>query len=143
MTPQTFLLPVFVQVALTFGLHFWMAYMRVGALQRGEVREKDVTLRQPNWPKRVTQIANSYHSQLELPLLFYLLMLGALITSTADNLLLILAWAFVLSRIVHAAIHTTVNTQPWRFLAYGAGMAILVAMWIVFAIRVLAGPAVA
>lgn len=138
MTAQTVLLPLLAQVALTFGLHLWMVYLRAVAIQRRDVRVEDVTLRQPAWPARVAQIGNSYHSQLELPVLFYVLILALLITSTADGLTLALAWVFVLSRLVHAAVHTTINTQPWRFLAYGAGVAILLAMWIIFAMRVVA-----
>ena len=43
-----------------------------------------MALREPNWPARVTQISNAYHNQLETPLLFYVLILLAMITETAD-----------------------------------------------------------
>ncbi len=143
MTLNSLLLPLLVQVALTFGLHLWMVRLRVGAVQRGEVRRADVALRQPGWPPRATQIANSYHSQLELPLLFYVLIALLLITNTANYLLLVLAWIFVLSRLVHAFVHTTSNAQPQRFYTYALGVIVLLAMWIVFAVRVLSGPSLA
>ena len=47
-----------------------------------------------------------------------------------------LAWAFVLSRIAHAAIHLGANIVSQRFAAYVAGMVALAAMWLVLAWRV-------
>ena len=69
MSIQAVLLPLFVQVALTFALVFWTARVRVAAVRRGEIHPRDIALRQPNWPKRETQIANAYQNQLEQPVL--------------------------------------------------------------------------
>ncbi len=118
MTVTDLLLPVFVQVGLTFFLMFWMGLLAApGAeLRRGEA--DDIALRQPRWPPRRTQVANCFHNQLELPMLFYVLVAFILITSTNSLIFVILAWVFVLSRLVHAYIHT--GTQrcavraPWR-----------------------------
>lgn len=141
MSTTALLLPVFAQVFLTFALHVWMARLRVGAVRRGEVGMADIGLRQHAWPARVTQIGNSYHSQLELPLLFYVLIAFVLITGTGNYLLLALAWLFVVSRFLHAAIHTTSNGQPGRFYSYAAGLVILAVMWTLFAVRIITGPA--
>ena len=46
------LLPVFVQVALTFALLFWMASARTRAVRRGETKIRDIALGQPAWPAR-------------------------------------------------------------------------------------------
>ena len=69
MTIQMVLLPVFVQVALTFALLFWMASVRRGSVSRGETKIRDIALGQPNWPDQPTQISNSYNSQFQVPLL--------------------------------------------------------------------------
>jgi hypothetical protein len=79
MTIQAVLAPLFVQVLLTFVLLFWMGSLRVFTVRRGEVRPGDIALREPNWPPRVQQVANAYHNQLELPLLFSVLTILALI----------------------------------------------------------------
>ena len=71
-------------------------------------------LREPNWPPRVLQIANAYHNQLELPVLFYIVMLLAMSTRTLDVVIYVLAWMFVLSRIAHAYIHVTSNRLDRR-----------------------------
>jgi hypothetical protein len=137
MSVSSLLLPVFVQVALTFGLMLWMASHRVVAVRSGEVRPRDVSLREPNWPPRVTQIANCFHNQLELPVLFYVVVALILITSTNSILFVLLAWAFVIARLVHAAIHTGSNRIDRRFYAMALSAAFLIAMWVIFAIRIL------
>jgi hypothetical protein len=137
MSVSSLLLPVFVQVGLTFALMLWMASRRVTEVRTGLVRPKDIALRQPNWPERTTQIANCFHNQLELPLLFYVLVALILITNTNSTIFVILAWAFVLTRLVHAFIHTGSNRVDRRFYALAAGMAVLIVMWVIFAARIL------
>jgi hypothetical protein len=137
MSVAMILLPVFVQVGLTFFLMVWMARLRVGALQRREVTMADIALREPAWPERPTKIANAFHNQLELPLLFYVLMILLLVTRTANILLIALAWMFVVTRLFHAGIHVTSNDVQRRFYAFVVGAILLLIMWIVFALRVL------
>ena len=137
MTIQMVLLPVFVQVALTFGLLFWMAYTRRSSLSRGELKVRDIALRQPAWPPRATQASNSFDSQFQLPLLFYVLVILAWITKQADLLFVVMAWIFVLSRLAHAYVHTTSNHVPTRFNIYALGMIVLLIMWMIFAARIL------
>jgi hypothetical protein len=136
---QFVLLPLFVQVALTFALMVWMARSRIGALKSGETTLGDTALGQLNWPTRVQQISNCYQNQFQLPVLFYVLTVVAIITRHADFLFVVMAWLFVLSRIVHAFIHTGSNYVRHRFNAFAAGVFILLAMWIIFAVRILLG----
>jgi hypothetical protein len=139
MTVPAVLLPVFVQVGLTFFLLFWMGAVRLRALKGREVRVGDIALRQPAWPERPTQISNAYDSQFQLPVLFYALVPLALITRKADLLFVVLSWIFVATRLAHAAIHATSNNVQQRFMAFLAGAIVLLIMWIVFAAHVLLG----
>ncbi len=139
MAIQYVLLPLFVEVALTFALLFWMARSRVAAVKSKQVKMADVALGQLNWPPRVQQISNSYHSQFQLPVLFYLLTMLAIVLHQADLLFVALAWLFVLSRLVHAYIHTGTNYISHRFNTFAVGVVVLLAMWAIFAVRVLAG----
>src|SRR5581483_8575080 len=101
MGATTVLLPVFVEVALTLGLLFWVGSMRVAAVRSGLVKTRDIALREPNWPPHILPVANAYQSQLELPGLFYLVSVLALFTGRASLLLVVLAWLFVVSRLLH------------------------------------------
>jgi hypothetical protein len=137
MTVQAILAPLFVLVALTFVLLFWMAGVRFAAVRRGEVRVADIALGQRNWPPRVQQVSNCFHNQFQLPVLFYVLTVLALFLRKADLLFVVMAWIFVVLRIVHAAIHVTSNRVSHRFQAFGVGAIVLLLMWIIFALRVL------
>lgn len=136
MSVTAILLPVYVQVGLTFLLLFMMGGTRVAALKAGKVRMGEIALGERNWPKRVLQFQNAFHNQFEMPVLFYVLVVLALITRKADMLFVVMSWMFVASRLVHAGIHTTSNRVTWRFQAFVVGVLILGLMWIIFAIRV-------
>jgi len=133
--------PVFVLVALTFVLLFCGGIARVRAVRAGAVAARDVALRQSNWPERPTQLINAYQNQLELPLLFYLLVVAAFFSAHMTVVLVVLAWAFVATRLVHALIHVTTNEMKRRFFAFLAGVVILALMWLLFLLDVLVGAA--
>jgi hypothetical protein len=142
MSHLAILYPVLVQVALTFILLFWTGRARYVALQTRQVRPEDVALRQPNWPVGTAQVGNSFSNQFELPLLFYLLAVLAVMTRLTDVVLVALAWAFVLARCAHVYVHTTSNELRARGSVYGVGALILLAMWIWFLLQLLAAEAV-
>jgi hypothetical protein len=131
------LAPVFAQVALTFFLLVWTGRVRFAAIRGQKVRVGDIALGQRNWPARVQQVANTYQNQLELPVLFYILVAFAILTRKADLLFVAMSWVFVATRLVHAAIYTTSNHVPQRFQAFVAGASVLLLMWLIFAVRVL------
>ena len=64
------LYPVFVQVALTFVLLFWMGYERYNAVQSGTVKRGAHPGVRPIWPGRAGLVSNAFHNQLEIPMLF-------------------------------------------------------------------------
>jgi hypothetical protein len=137
MTIRMILLPVFVQVALTFALLFWMARVRTASVRSGETKIRDIALRQHAWPTRVTQISNSYDSQFQMPLLFYVVVILVALTKTADTIFVVLEWVFVVARLAHACIHTTSNHVPTRFRVFAVGVFVLLVMWIYFAAKIL------
>jgi len=137
MTIASVLSPVFVQVALTFFLLFYMGRARYGAINRKEVVFNDAAVGQTRWPPKVQQISNAFHNQLEIPVVFYVLIALALITQQTDTIFLVLSWLFVLSRLAHAFIHVTSNNVRYRGPAYLVGLFALMAMWISFALSIL------
>jgi hypothetical protein len=139
MTLQMVLLPLFVEVTLTFVLWFWMALARRQVFVNRTVHPRDIALGQQNWPAKVSQISNSFRNQFELPVLFYVLTILSIITRHADVIFVVLAWVFVLSRIVHAYIHVTSNRVMQRGAVYGIGALVLIIMWVIFMVRILLG----
>jgi hypothetical protein len=131
------LLPVFVLIGLTFALLLWMAGARRGALVGGETKIRDIALGQQNWPTRATQIGNCFKNQFELPLLFYTLIALALPLRHADLFIVLMSWVFVVTRFAHAGIFVTSNDLGRRSMAWFAGVLVLFAMWIYFALKIL------
>ena len=144
MNQVAILYPVFVQVLLVIVVGMLMAAARARAVktmdrQRGN---PDLAMGRVSWPDDATKRANSYRNQFEAPVLFYAVVAFALITKGADTLMIVLAWLFVLTRMVHAAIHIGPNKVRWRSPAFALGFLIVVLMWIKLALHVAAsGPA--
>ncbi len=139
MSIQAILLPLFVQVALTLGLLLWLGVLRRAGVRSGAVHPSKIALREPNWPVRTQQVAYSFSNQFELPVLFYVLTILEIITRHADFVFVVLAWIFVLTRIGQAYVHTTSNVVLRRGTIYIVGALVLIAMWVIFAVRILLG----
>jgi len=137
MSLQMVLLPVFVLVGLTFALLLWMAGARRQALVGGQTKIRDIALRQPNWPERATQIGNCFSNQFEIPVLFYILIAIALPLHHADLVIVLLSWVFVVTRFAHAGIFVSSNDLGQRSMAWFAGVLVLFAMWLYFALKIL------
>ena len=137
MSVQMVLLPVFVLIGLAFFLLLWMATARTKALKARETSLKDIALRQPNWPEKVAQIGNCFSNQFEIPVLFYILIALALPLRHADLFIVLTSWVFVVTRFIHAGVFTTSNDVRQRGLVWFAGVLVLLAMWIYFALRML------
>src|SRR6516165_2486857 len=139
MSVASILLPVFVQVALTFILLMRLGSGRLRTLSAGKTKVRDIALGESNWPADVTQVGNCFNNQFQLPMLFYVLVVLALFLHKADLLFVIMSWIFVISRIVHAGVHITSNNVNQLFAAYTVGMVVLLLMWAIFAVRILFG----
>jgi len=130
------LLPLFVEVLLTFGVMIGMMYLRTSTLRRGETRFENIALREPNWPVRATQFGYAFANQFELPVLFYVLTILEIMTRHADLLFVILAWIFVVMRILQATVHVTSNNVRVRGAFYGVGALVLLIMWVIYIVRI-------
>ena len=139
MTVPAVLAPLFAQVALTFALLIWTGRARFAAARAGEVKIQDIALGQRAWPARVQQASNTFQNQFELPVLFYVLTARVLFTRKADLLFVVMAWVFVMSRFGHAYVYVTSNHVLTRFRIFLVGAIILMAMWLIFAVRIFLG----
>ena len=69
--------------------------------------------------------------------MFYILIALALPLRHADLVIVLLSWVFVVTCFAHAGIFATSNDERQRSLAWLAGVLVLFAMWIYFALRIL------
>jgi hypothetical protein len=138
MSLEMILLPLFVEVILTFALLFWLGPLRARDFRSG-LREEDIALRQPNWSKPALQVQYSFSNQFELPVLFYVLTILAYITHHAGVLFVVLAWVFVIFRLLQAYVHVTNNKVMLRGAFFGVSAIALAINWIVFIVEILTG----
>jgi hypothetical protein len=120
MSVQTVLLPVFVQIGLTFALLIGMVFGRRQALVSGETKSRDIAL-----------------GEFELPVLFYALIALALPLRHADLFIVLMSWVFVVTRFAHAGVFVSSNDLGRRSTVWLAGVLVLLAMWIYFALKIL------
>ena len=137
MSTQMILLPLFVEVILTFAVWSCMAVLRTRDFSSGAARAENVALREPNWPPRTMQFANSFSNQFEMPILFYVLTILEYVTHLAGIVFVVLAWIFVIFRVLHAYVHVTSNIVRLRGALYGIAAFVLIAMWAIFIVEVL------
>jgi len=140
MSTQAVLLPLFVEVILTFLLWVFMAALRTRDFSTGAVRPEQIALREPNWPPRTQQFAYSFANQFEMPVLFYVLTILAYVTHLAGLIFVILAWIFVIFRILHAYVHVTSNIVRLRGALYGVAVVALALNWAIYIVEVLTLP---
>ncbi len=137
MTPLFALAPLLAMAAITFVLMFGMVITRRRAVMDKKTDPKDLLLRggKNPWPPQAAQFSDAYQNSLELPILFYAVFILAIVMRQTDFVFVALAWLFVLCRAVQAYVHTTSNTRKYRSYAFRGGALVLLAMWILFAVR--------
>ncbi len=135
MTQTDLLLPVFVLIALTFVLLFRMIFSRIGAIANKDTTMAEIAVESTAYPKPVLQAANAFHNQLQVPVLFYVLVAFTLILKQSDTVMVWLSWIFVASRLWHAYIHSTHNHVRSRFNAFAVGVVTLMVMWAYLAFK--------
>jgi len=136
MSTFSILAPLLAMAALTFVLMFGMVITRRRAVMDKKVDPKDLLIRGKNpWPPQAAQFGDAYQNSLELPILFYVVVILAFVTRQADIIFVTLAWVFVLCRATQAYVHTTSNTRKYRSWAYRAGAIVLFAIWILLTAR--------
>jgi hypothetical protein len=139
MSLQAVLLPLFVEVILTFALMLRMGVLRGADYRSGAVTSGKVALREPNWPPRTMQAANAFSNQFELPVLFYILTILEWVTRHAGTVFVVLAWIFVIFRVLQAYVHVTSNIVRLRSAFYSVSALVLMIMWALYIVEILTG----
>ena len=135
--PLALVYPVLAVVLWTFVMMFWTLQARMSALKARRVRVADIALSGAGWPDDVRKISNNMHNQFQTPILFYVLCGIATYLAATTFLMVLLAWIYVATRIVHTAVHITSNRVQQRFMVFAVGVAVLIVMWVLIVIRLL------
>jgi hypothetical protein len=134
---QPILIPVFVMVALTFCVPIVMARRRFRFYREQRLHpQKTATRKGMTEHMGDDRAADNFKNLFEMPVLFYLAVVIAMLTNNVSYWLLGLAWAYVIFRIVHSYIHCTYNNVFHRFKVFIGSYFILMALWVVLIIDI-------
>jgi len=136
MNSNLIFLPVLTQIAITIIGFMLLGVRKAKALKKDEVDMTKTALDNDAWPDYVLMVSNNIRNQFQVPVLFYVLCFVFYSIEAVTTTVLYLAWAFVISRIVHAYIHMSTNYVPARFRVFTIGFVIMVIMFI-FAVSAL------
>ncbi len=136
LTYKLLVLAMAAQVLLTLAILVRLGMERVPRVIRGEVDAARIAVDRSGWHLKAQLLSNSYDSQFQLPVLFFVAVLVTLQTGASGWLEAGLAWLFISARGVHAYLHTTTNPLYPRFFAFCVGLAVLALFWIWLVIRI-------
>ena len=130
MDPKQIFWPVLVQILLTVVGFMLMGVQKAKAVKANDVDMTKTALNNDAWPEYVMKVTNNVRNQFQVPLLFYVICFVFYSINAVTTTVLYLAWAFVITRIIHAYIHMSSNYLPARFRVFTLGFVILVVMTI-------------
>ncbi|TQV75002.1 hypothetical protein FLL45_08655 [Aliikangiella marina] len=137
---QTLLvLPAVLMVFLTFTILFSLGFKRFKAAKNREVDPKYYKLYQNGTePESCRKFARNYENLFEIPLLFYIGIILTLVLKLECWSMVYVAWAYAVLRILHSYIHCSTNKVLWRFRIFVLSSLVLMAYWIILAVKILA-----
>jgi hypothetical protein len=128
------LAPVVALVAWTLLIMIWMMVTRFAAMRRkgislkgrvggrGGVQLEGVVEDEVMWK------AHNYMHLVEQPTLFYAIALVLAVGHAGGGYSAVLAWVYVILRILHSLVQTTVNIVAWRFLLWALASLALIGL---------------
>lgn len=138
MLPDTALLfPAFVLILTTFLTALALGISRFVSVRRGDVEGRYYRLFEgPNSALYERKFARHFSNLLEMPVLFYVLVVLLMLFRIEHQSLMLLAWIFVILRLIHTIIHISYNHPIHRFLLFFCSNIVLLAMWFYFIYRI-------
>jgi len=131
MEPTAILQPVIALGLWTGVMMLWMYATRIPAMNKAGIDPQDAahpgTMKLPS---EVSRIADNYNHLFEQPTLFYAVAISIAALGHGDATAVTCAWSFVILRVVHSLIQSTVNLVMLRFGVFALSWVALLVMTI-------------
>lgn len=120
--PQTAIFgPVFATILLTVIVWVYMYIRRIRFIVSSRISPADLAV--PGAlarlsPPAVSNPSDNFRNLFEIPVIFYALALYLFVTRQVDGAYVAAAWIFVAFRVLHSAVHCTINIVMLRFYLY-------------------------
>lgn len=128
--------PMFIYVFYITLLGFYNFQTRKRHVQSKQVRLSYMKTYQGEAPEEMVTVARHFDNQFQVPMLFLITCLATHIFIGSNPISYAMAWAFIVTRVLHSYIHLTSNNVLRRAAAFFAGFAIVLAMWIYLIVKV-------
>jgi hypothetical protein len=137
MDPQAIFAPFFAQMLLTLVVWAYMYSRRIPFITSVKLPPEQLTPSELARlsPPAVSNPSDNLKNLFEIPTLFYALLLYLFVTQHVDGVYLAAAWVFVAFRVLHSAMHCTLNIVIVRFWLYAIST---LALWFMLVRAVLA-----
>ena len=130
-----FILPLSIMAILNLFLIFRLLYMATVYVVKKNVRLSQFRIYEGEFPDRLRSARQQYQNMFEIPILFYLLCLLHIIFNNYTQIDILLAWGFVIFRVLHFFIRIqnqkNVNIMP-RTIVFVISLVFLTIAWIKF-----------
>src|SRR5262245_26087292 len=129
MPPTAIFGPLFATMTLTFVVWVYMyvrriSFIRASGLTPGQLSAPGALAEAS--PAAVSNPSDNLKNLFEIPVLFYALALYLFATSQVDGAYVTAGWIFFVFRVLHSAVHCTINIVLVRFYLY---LASTLAVW--------------
>lgn len=121
--------PLLAQIAIPMMVLLLNGKRKADDRSAGNMDVKKSAMDNTAWSKPVVLTSNNLANQAQLPVLFYAICLVLAAISAVSTLTLCLAWAFVISRYIHAYAHVKNNYIPVRFRSFLFGAVVLMVLF--------------
>ena len=116
MEPTAILQPVIALGLWSGVMMIWMYATRIPAMNKAGIDPQDAAHpKTMELPSEVARIADNYNHLFEQPTLFYAVAITIAVLGHGDQTAVTCAWTFVILRVVHSLIQSTLNVVMLRF----------------------------
>lgn len=132
--------PVMAMLGLTLLVFLHLYFVRVPRMIRDRIHPQKMATRKDRAGVEIsryeTLASDNLQNLFEAPVVFYVLGFLVYLLQLGDGLFVGLAWAFVLSRVLHSLVHCTYNKVTHRFMLFITGVFILIFMFLRLVVQV-------
>ena len=121
--------PVLAQLSIPLVVLMLNGKRKAGDAKSGNVDREKAAMDNEAWSKPTVLTSKNLANQFQFPVVFYVLCLLLSSLNAVSTGVLVVAWLFVVARLVHAYVHVTTNYVPIRFRAFLVSMVLLLGLF--------------
>ena len=134
---MTIVHPLIGMVVLTLLVAIRLLYFAINSILTGKIHIKQFSIYDGEFPKYFQSVRQHYKNMFEMPILFYILCILLIINNNYTQFDVIVAWGFVLFRVLHSLARIPNRDINLRFGLFTGSFIMLVIGWINFSLKIL------